>query len=105
MFMKIYNFYHHNSSIVPKSGAEYAYLYETFAKLHKFWGPLPAFTCNWVYVMILRPAEVAILTLICVEYAIEPLRTSIGLDHMSESRRDMLYKCLAVSTLRKTKHF
>lgn len=32
---------------VPKSGAEYAYLYDTFSKMHKFWGPLPAFTCNW----------------------------------------------------------
>lgn len=86
-------------SIVPKSGAEYAYLFETFAKLHKFWGPLPAFTCNWVYVMILRPAEVAILILICVEYAIEPMRNIIGLDNMETSEINLLYKLLAVSVL------
>lgn len=37
-------------TIVPRSGAEYAYLIEAFAKTNKFWGPLPSFVCAWVYV-------------------------------------------------------
>lgn len=86
-------------SQVPKSGAEYAYLFETFSKMHKFWGPLPAFICNWVYVMVLRPAEVAILILICVTYAFEPVRHQIKLDSMDESDKQNLYKMLAAATL------
>jgi solute carrier family 7 (L-type amino acid transporter), member 9/15 len=37
-------------TVVPRSGAEYAYLIEAFAKTDKFWGPLPSFVCAWVYV-------------------------------------------------------
>lgn len=48
-------------TVIPKSGAEYAYLIETFGKQHKFWGPLPAFVCSWVYIVILRPAEIAVI--------------------------------------------
>lgn len=36
--------------LVPRSGAEYVYLIEAFAKTNKFWGPLPSFVCAWVYV-------------------------------------------------------
>lgn len=89
---------------VPKSGAEYAYLFETFAKMHSFWGPLPAFICNWVYVMVLRPAEVAILILICVTYAFEPFRYQIGLDSMDETNKQNIYKMLAVAVLCKIIH-
>lgn len=89
-------------NLVPKSGAEYAYLFETFAKLHKFWGPLPAFICNWIYVMVLRPAEVAILSLICVTYGIEPIGNFIGLDNLDESHKQQIYKILAVLLLGKT---
>lgn len=38
-------------TVVPRSGAEYAYLFEAFAKQNKFWGPLPAFLLSWVFVM------------------------------------------------------
>lgn len=41
-------------TIVPRSGAEYAYLIEAFSKTHKFWGPLPSFVCAWVYVSSLK---------------------------------------------------
>lgn len=34
-------------SVVPKSGAEYAYLMEAFGKRGKFFGPLPAFGMNF----------------------------------------------------------
>jgi solute carrier family 7 (L-type amino acid transporter), member 9/15 len=42
-------------TVIPKSGAEYAYLIETYKKSHKFWGPLPAFICSWVRETCLGP--------------------------------------------------
>lgn len=85
--------------LVPKSGAEYAYLLETFSKCHSFWGPLPAFICNWVYVMVLRPAEVAILILLCITYSIEPIRTYIGYNCLEETSQKNFKKLLAIATL------
>lgn len=93
------------TGLVPKSGAEYAYLFETFAKLHKFWGPLPAFICNWIYVMVLRPAEVAILTLICSGYAIQPISSHIGLDKIEKSYQQYFFKLLSVSLIGKQLNF
>lgn len=55
---------------MAKSGAEYSYFQEAFGKLHKFWGPLPSFICAWIYVMILRPAEVAVIVMTFAEYAL-----------------------------------
>lgn len=46
-------------TIVPRSGADYAYLMEAFSSTHKLWGPLPSFVCAWIYVLFLRPAEIA----------------------------------------------
>ncbi|KAI8425415.1 hypothetical protein MSG28_007162, partial [Choristoneura fumiferana] len=64
-------------TVVNKSGAEYAYFQEAFGKFHKFWGPLPAFSCAWIYVMILRPAEVAIIVMTFAAYAIQPFAGDI----------------------------
>lgn len=69
--------------LVPRSGAEYAFLLETFSKKHKFWGPLPAFLCSWVNVVILRPAEIAVIVLTCAEYSIQPLGGVLGLENLS----------------------
>lgn len=59
-------------TVVGKSGAEYSYFEEAFGKTHKYWGPLPSFICAWIYVVILRPAEVAIVVMTFAEYAIQP---------------------------------
>lgn len=59
-------------TVVPRSGAEYAYFTEAFSELHPFWGPLPSFICAWVFVLILRPAEVAVIILTFSEYMIQP---------------------------------
>ncbi|XP_011315270.1 b(0,+)-type amino acid transporter 1-like [Fopius arisanus] len=60
------------STVVPRSGAEYAYFIEAYGPLHKYFGNLPAFICSWVYVVILRPAEVAVIILTFAEYSIQP---------------------------------
>lgn len=86
-------------TVVPRSGAEYAYLIETFKGLHKFWGPLPAFICSWVYVIVLRPAEVAVITLTFAEYSIQPFASYIGLDMMSHEDQSRIIKILSILTL------
>ncbi|XP_041969258.1 b(0,+)-type amino acid transporter 1-like isoform X2 [Aricia agestis] len=68
-------------TVLGKSGAEYSYFKEAFGKTHKYWGPLPSFICAWIYVMILRPAEVAIIVMTFAEYAIQPFTTDIQQDY------------------------
>ncbi|XP_017881509.1 b(0,+)-type amino acid transporter 1-like [Ceratina calcarata] len=60
------------STVVPRSGAEYAYFIEAFSPLHRYAGEIPAFICSWVYVMLLRPAEVAVVMLTFAEYSVQP---------------------------------
>lgn len=52
--------------------------------------------------MVLRPAEVAILILICVDYALAPLEHQIGLDTLDEGCKQTVYKLLAMAMLCKT---
>lgn len=68
---------------MPRSGAEYAYFMDSFGPLHKFWGNLPAFTASWVYVVVLRPAEVAVIILTFAEYVCQPILDGLNLcpDH------------------------
>ena len=53
-------------TMIPKSGCEYAYLYEAF-------GPIPAFLFSWVSMILLKPSSVAIIALTCAEYVMVPL--------------------------------
>lgn len=68
-------------TVVGKSGAEYSYFEEAFGKIHKFWGPLPSFSCAWIYVMVLRPAEVAVIVMTFAEYAIQPFIPDLHPDY------------------------
>ncbi|CAG4984116.1 unnamed protein product [Colias eurytheme] len=68
-------------TVLGESGAEYAYFREAFGKMHKFWGPLPSFICAWIYVVILRPAEVAIIVMTFAEYAIQPFTRDLETDY------------------------
>lgn len=74
---------------------------EAFGKKGKFWGPLPAFVCGWVYVMILRPAEIAIIILTFAEYTIYPFHNVLGLDNLSEQQRANITKIVALLALGK----
>ena len=81
--------------LVPKSGAEYAYLMEAFAKKGKL-GAIPAFVCSWVYVMILRPAEIAIIILTFAEYSIQPFHHILGLENLSQEQQSNIIKIFAL---------
>eukprot|EP00794_Sanderia_malayensis_P020369 gene20369-22378_t len=50
---------------IPKSGAEYAYLFDAF-------GPIPAFLFSWTAVLVIRPAAVAGIAVVFGEYVVKP---------------------------------
>ncbi|KAK4877142.1 hypothetical protein RN001_009648 [Aquatica leii] len=84
-------------TVVPRSGAEYAFYMDAFGPLHRFWGKLPAFLCSWVYVIALRPAEVAVITLTFAEYTCQPLFEYIGLCNIAD--QENFKKLLAILIL------
>ena len=53
------------------SGAEYAYILLAFRPLHKHYGSIPAFLFSWVNALLLRPAQMAIITVAFATYAIQ----------------------------------
>lgn len=58
-------------TMIPLSGAEYAYLLEAF-------GALPAFLYSWTSVIVLKPSQVAIICLAFGAYVIEPIFAGCG---------------------------
>ncbi|XP_050665639.1 b(0,+)-type amino acid transporter 1-like isoform X2 [Leptidea sinapis] len=62
--------------------------------MHKFWGPLPSFICAWIYVVILRPAEVAIIVMTFAAYAIQPFTSNLDADY-----KDLTIKLTSISAL------
>ncbi|KAJ8950656.1 hypothetical protein NQ318_010857 [Aromia moschata] len=60
-------------TLVPRSGGEYAYFRHSFGPLHKFWGNLPSFLYSWISILIIRPAEVAVITLTFSKYLCQPI--------------------------------
>lgn len=57
---------------------------------------MPAFLCSWVYVVILRPAEIAVIVLTCAEYSVQPLRSLIGLDQIGAAEEEKVTKLIAL---------
>ncbi|XP_075228718.1 b(0,+)-type amino acid transporter 1-like isoform X2 [Lycorma delicatula] len=86
------------STVVPRSGAEYSYFRAAFSKHHKFFGPLPSFLYVWVVVLILRPAEVAIVILTFTEYVYTPLTVIFDVELITQHGL-LLKKILSVMTL------
>ncbi|XP_069700887.1 b(0,+)-type amino acid transporter 1-like [Periplaneta americana] len=81
-------------TVVPRSGAEYAYFQEAYGGLHRFWGPLPSFICSWVYVVVLRPAEVAVIILTFSEYICQPF--AYYMSDMPAESQEMAKKIIAI---------
>ncbi|KAL6261635.1 hypothetical protein P5V15_006723 [Pogonomyrmex californicus] len=89
------------STVVPRSGAEYAYFMEAFGPLHPYAGQIPAFICSWVYVMLLRPAEVAVIMLTFAEYSVQPFSgffCNISVDSMAILKKLIAIMALGVIT-------
>lgn len=53
-------------------------------------------------VMVLRPAEIAVIILTFSEYSIQPFHNVIGLDHMSETDKRHIIKIVALLALGET---
>jgi L-type amino acid transporter 9 len=78
------------------------YLQEAFGGFHKFWGPLPSFLCSWVYVVVLRPAEVAIIIMAFAQYVCQPLEMYIG--DFEEASKEVAKKYIALLALGECLH-
>lgn len=66
---------------MPRSGAEYVFYMEAFAPKHTFWGPLPGFLYSFVIVILVRPVEVAVITLASAEYIMELVHSFICIEN------------------------
>ncbi|RZC22676.1 b(0,+)-type amino acid transporter 1-like, partial [Asbolus verrucosus] len=86
-------------TVVPRSGAEYAYFIDSFGPLHKFWGQLPAFIYSWVMIIIIRPAEVAVIILTFSEYLCQPILDLLCIRNSEESEK--VIKAIALVALGK----
>lgn len=60
---------------------------------------MPAFVASWIYVMVLRPAEVAVIIMTFAEYAIQPFSEVIGLDNLSDDDKSWVIKLGSLLTL------
>lgn len=89
-------------TVVPKSGAEYSYFGAAYSPLHKFFGPLPSFLYIWVVVLILRPAEVAIVVLTFAEYVYVPVSSALDAQ-LTHVEREWLKKLISALALGKIK--
>uniref|UniRef100_A0A0A9ZD36 b(0,+)-type amino acid transporter 1 n=1 Tax=Lygus hesperus TaxID=30085 RepID=A0A0A9ZD36_LYGHE len=86
------------STVVQASGAEYACFQAAFTnhpRIHRFLAQLPSFTYIWVIVLLVRPAEVAILVLAFSEYLYTPIIDLLGL-YLSPWREYFLKKLIAL---------
>lgn len=88
-------------TVVPSSGAEYAFFRAAFTDCHSFFGPLPGFVYIWVIVFLVRPAEVAILVLTFSEYTYTPIvhYFSLEISPLMESVLKKLIALLAVGII------
>ncbi|KAJ8971078.1 hypothetical protein NQ317_014751 [Molorchus minor] len=67
-------------ALVPRSGSEYAYFMHSFGSLHKFWGRLPSFLYAWMSIIIIRPAEVAVIILTFSKYLCQPILNALYIE-------------------------
>ncbi|XP_069700827.1 b(0,+)-type amino acid transporter 1-like isoform X2 [Periplaneta americana] len=85
------------STLVPRSGAEYAYFLEAYGSLHKFWGPLPCFVCAWVHMFVLSPASAAVIILTFSEYICQPFAAYMR--GLTLEEQDFVKKLIAMLAL------
>lgn len=89
-------------TLVPRSGSEYAYFIDSFGPLHKFWGHLPAFIYSWIMIMVIRPAEIAVLTLTFSQYFCEPILDALCVQNNPDVKENVI-KIVALIALGKHK--
>lgn len=88
-------------TVVPRSGSEYAYFMDSFGALHKFWGRLPAFLFSLIMILVVRPAEVAVIILTFSAYTCQPILDAFCVSDPVAG--DRLKKLVALLALGKAK--
>ncbi|CAF0835435.1 unnamed protein product [Rotaria sordida] len=65
-------------TVIPRNGAEVAYLKEGIGSVHERTGDVLAYLFNWTNAIILRPASLAVLTLTFSEYFLAGIMDDCG---------------------------
>lgn len=60
-------------AMIPKAGGDYAYIHEVF-------GPLPAFMCAWIHIVVIASSSCAVIARTAALYLIQPLGLECQLD-------------------------
>lgn len=76
-------------TMIPKSGAEYAYLYDAF-------GPLPAFLYSWTLALIIRPSSLTVVALTFARYVSQPFFPDCDISPIAV-RKILAATCLALT--------
>ncbi|XP_064467563.1 Y+L amino acid transporter 2-like isoform X2 [Ornithodoros turicata] len=74
-------------TMIPKSGGDYAYIGEAF-------GPLPAFMCLWVFLLLIQPAGNAIGGLTFAKYLLTPMLNGCNPPQSAEQMIAVAVVCL-----------
>lgn len=77
-------------TVISRSGAEYAYYMNAFGPLHKFWGHLPSFIYSFVMIIIIKPAEVAVIILTFSEYLCQPILDLMCIESESQESQKIV---------------
>ncbi|CAF4558375.1 unnamed protein product [Rotaria sp. Silwood1] len=80
-------------TVIPRSGAELAYMKEGIGSVHERTGDILAYLFNWTNTLILKPASAAVLTMTFAEYFLSGIMDSCG-------PPDELVKITSIFTLR-----
>ncbi|CAF3008133.1 unnamed protein product, partial [Rotaria sp. Silwood2] len=65
-------------TIIPRSGAELAYMKEGIGSVHERTGDILAYLFNWTNTLILKPASAAVLTMSFAEYFLSGIMDECG---------------------------
>ena len=83
------------STLIPLSGAEYAYYMDALGSLHPFLGPLPAFLYSWLLILLIKPASLAAACLSVAKYAVIPILDLLEIE-LCDDYLDLVMKFVGI---------
>ncbi|CAG0890056.1 unnamed protein product [Cyprideis torosa] len=92
--------------VVPESGGEGTYLLAAFGHLHNFLGPLFGYLFNYLALVAMKPAQVAIICLTFSKYVLDPVFNALKWQDCDfEDRKILLEKLVAAACICEYRNF